>query len=275
MTEAPPGSDGRLAAVLRDCGSAVIAVSGGVDSMSLSSFAHRTLGSDRIRMVHAVSPAVPTAATDRVRRQAIHEGWSLRLVDAGEFADERYRANPVDRCFFCKSNLYSALSRLSDGLVLSGTNTDDLGDYRPGLAAAEELGVRHPFVEAGFAKSDVRALARRLGLPDLAALPASPCLSSRVETGIRIEADTLQLIDDIETWLRDRLEPETVRCRLRPQGFFVELDAATLQALGSEGRVRLIRGARSRFPELAGRAFAVEAYRRGSAFVGDKQVVNG
>lgn len=263
---------GRLAAVLATCDGGAIAVSGGVDSMTLSSFAHRMLGRG-IAMVHAVSPAVPATATERVKMQADLYGWDLRIVDAGEFADERYRANPVDRCFFCKTNLYSTLSSLSAGLVLSGTNVDDLGDWRPGLAAASDHGVRHPFVEAGFDKADVRTLARDLGLPEIAALPASPCLSSRIETGIRIEADTLALVDAIETWLRDSLGLKTVRCRVRPQGFFVELDGATITALGSYGRAELIRAARSRYPETAGRVFAIETYRRGSAFVGAKAPV--
>jgi pyridinium-3,5-biscarboxylic acid mononucleotide sulfurtransferase len=260
----------RLADVLAGCAGSVIAVSGGVDSMTLSSFAHRTLGAGGVRMVHAVSPAVPAAATARVRAQATAEGWNLRIVDAGEFADERYRANPVDRCYFCKANLYETLSALSDGLVLSGTNTDDLGDYRPGLAAAAERSVRHPYVEAGLDKAAVRALAESLGLPELAALPAAPCLSSRVETGIRIEAETLALIDAVETWLRADLKPQTVRCRVRSTGLFVELDAAALAKLGAAGRVDLIRAARAHFPALAGRPFAIEAYRRGSAFVGAK-----
>lgn len=264
----------RLADSLGGCAGAVIAVSGGVDSMTLASFAHRQLGAARIGMVHAVSPAVPAAATARVKAQAEAEGWSLRVVDAGEFGDERYRANPVDRCFFCKSNLYGTLSGLSGGLVLSGTNTDDLGDYRPGLAAASEHGVRHPFVEAGIDKDGVRALARRLGLPDLAVLPSSPCLSSRVETGIRIEADVLALVDAIEIWLRDTLDPQTARCRVRPQGFFVELDTDTLDRLGAEGRVQLTRAARARFPGISGRVFAIETYRRGSAFVGEKRAAN-
>jgi len=264
----------RLTAALSDCAGAAIAVSGGVDSMTLASFAHRMLGTGEIGMVHAVSPAVPPAATARVTSQADTEGWNLRIVDAGEFADERYRANPVDRCFFCKTNLYGTLSALSGGLVLSGTNTDDLGDYRPGLAAAADHGVRHPFVEAGVDKAGVRALARRLGLPEIAALPASPCLSSRVETGIRIEADTLALVDAIEVWLREALGPETARCRVRPQGFFVELDADTLARLGSEGRAQVIRAVRERFPGVAGHAFSIRAYRRGSAFIGDKQAAS-
>ena len=125
----------RLAAILEECGGATIAVSGGVDSMTLSSFAQRTLEA-RVTMVHAVSPAVPAAATARVKSQAQAENWRLELVDAGEFGDARYRANPIDRCFFCKTNLYRTLAAISSGVVLSGTNCDDLGDYRPGLRAA-------------------------------------------------------------------------------------------------------------------------------------------
>jgi uncharacterized protein len=259
---------GRLEDMLGGLAKASIAVSGGVDSMTLASFAHRVLGADRVRMVHGISPAVPPAATDRVRVQAEIEGWGLEVVDAGEFADERYRANPVNRCFFCKSNLYETLGRMSDGVVLSGANTDDLDDYRPGFEAAAANGVRHPYLEAGFAKADVRALARRLGLPELATLPASPCLSSRVETGIRIEADTLRLIDRVEDWLREALVPEAVRCRVRRVGIVIELDPVTLGRLGDTGRAALIVEARRRFPGVGDTSVQLSAYQRGSAFVG-------
>ena len=259
---------GRLGDMLGGLAKATIAVSGGVDSMTLASFAHRVLGADRVRMVHGFSPAVPPAATDRVRVQAEIEGWGLEVVDAGEFADERYRANPVNRCFFCKLNLYETLGRMSDGVVLSGANTDDLGDYRPGFEAAAANGVRHPYLEAGFAKADVRALARWLGLPELAVLPASPCLSSRVETGIRIEADTLRLIDRVEYWLREALAPEMVRCRVRQVGIVIELDPATLDWLGGAGRAALIAEARRRFPGVDDTSVQLTAYQRGSAFVG-------
>jgi len=259
---------GRLRDILGGLTKATIAVSGGVDSMTLASFAHRVLGAERARMVHGVSPAVPPAATDRVRSQAEAEGWALDVVDAGEFADERYRANPVNRCYFCKSNLYETLGMMSERVVLSGANTDDLGDYRPGLEAAAANGVRHPYVEARFAKADVRALACRLGLPELAALPASPCLSSRVETGIRIEADTLRRIDRVEDWIRDALAPDTVRCRVRRIGIVIELDPATLGRLGDAGRAALIADARRRFPGVGDTSLRLTAYQRGSAFVG-------
>src|SRR5580704_878767 len=141
--------------------------------MTLAHLVHRHYGA-RSRMVHAISPAVPAESTARVRDHAVGNGWALSLVDAGEFSDPSYRANPVDRCYFCKSSLYRRIAEQCEGVIFSGTNTDDLGDYRPGLKAAAERGVRHPFVEAGIAKADIRALARTLGLGDLAELAASP-----------------------------------------------------------------------------------------------------
>ena len=128
--------------------------------------------------------------------------------------------------------------------------------------------MRHPYVEAGFAKADVRALARRLNLPELAALPASPCLSSRVETGIRIEADTLRLIDRVEDWLRGVLAPKTVRCRVRRVGIVIELDPATLGRLDDTGRAVLIAEARRQVPDVGDTPVQLTTYERGSAFVG-------
>lgn len=264
--------DARLAEVIRTCEGAVIAVSGGVDSMTLASFAQRVLGIEGVRMVHAVSPAVPADATRRVRDQATAEGWRLDVVDAGEFADERYRANPVNRCYFCKSNLYRVLGRLSRGGVLSGTNTDDLNDYRPGLEAAEENNVRHPYVEAGFAKAQVRALAGRLGLPELAQLPASPCLSSRVETGIRVEPETLRRIDDVERWLWQAVSPAIVRCRIRRTGVVIELDGATLDGLDAAARAALISNARRRLEALGDFPLRLAPYEQGSAFLGTERI---
>jgi pyridinium-3,5-biscarboxylic acid mononucleotide sulfurtransferase len=264
----------RLAAVLASTGPVTIAVSGGVDSMTLACFAHRQLGSDVVRMVHATSPAVPGDAAGRIRDLAHREGWHLDVVDAGEFADPQYRANPINRCFFCKSNLYRTLSAMSEGTVLSGTNCDDLGDYRPGLEAARNHNVRHPYVEAGIDKNAVRALAAAMGLAEYAALPSSPCLSSRVETGIPIEAKDLVLIDAVEAWCREHLTPEVVRCRLRRLGMVIELDAETHARLTGSRRVDVMQDLRKQVDGLADVNIALADYQRGSAFVGDRNIVS-
>lgn len=257
-----------LRAVLLPLHGGAIAVSGGVDSMTLAAFAQAVLDPGGIRMVHAVSPAVPPQATARVRAHAARGGWRLTELDAGEFADPRYRANPVDRCFYCKTNLYESLGRVCDGVIMSGTNRDDLGDYRPGLQAAAQNGVRHPYVEAGMDKAAVRALARDMGLDDLAELPASPCLSSRVETGIAIEGGQLRLIDGVETWLRGVLPAQTVRCRIRRHGMVIELDPAALGALSDDQRRTITEGAAARMPANAPMTVTIAPYERGGAFIG-------
>ncbi len=267
-----PAKRRNLAEVLEGYGEMAVALSGGVDSMTLSAFAHRSLGANRVMMVHAVSPAVPAEATARVRSQAAHEDWRLQMVDAGEFADARYRANPLNRCFFCKSNLYKTLSAMTENVLVSGTNADDLGDFRPGLEAASDHGVRHPYVEAGFTKADVRRLALELDLPDLAALPASPCLASRVTTGIPIDPRDMAGIDEVERWLRQRLSPETVRCRVRPDGIVIELDQAALDALTRSDRANAIDLVRREFRMQPGTAVRVQAYRQGSAFIDESRM---
>lgn len=257
----------RLRDTLLDCGESVLAVSGGVDSLTLAAFAHVTPGT-RVTAVHAVSPAVPAAATERVKDFASERGVNLVLLDAGEFSDEAYRQNPANRCYFCKSHLYDGIRARFDATVLSGANLDDLDDYRPGLIAARERAVRHPLVESGFTKARVRELARELGLGDIAELPAAPCLSSRVETGIRIEAPALALVDAIESELRAAFLPETVRCRVRRAGVVIEMDeAALVRFAADDGGAWIERiGARARAAGLPGDV-RIEAYRRGSAFL--------
>lgn len=246
----------------------VIAVSGGIDSLTLAAAA-ATLRPPRTTLLcHAQSPAVPRDALPRVQMIAARTGLPLRVVDAGEFADVDYRANPVNRCYFCKSNLYATLAAMG-GSVASGTNLDDLGDYRPGLDAAAEHAVRHPFVEAGMRKADVRALARDLGLGELADLPASPCLSSRVRTGLRIEPEMLRRIDRIEAALRAELGAVPLRCRIEPEGVAIELDPRHLANLNTDARARIQAIVRA---DLASEGahqpvIPLRPYRTGSAFI--------
>jgi len=268
MREASGSVQSRLAAVLSSIeGSLAVAVSGGVDSLTLATFAHRAEGS-RVAVFHAVSPAVPDEATERVKRLAADQGWRLRIVDAGEFADANYLANPVDRCFFCKTNLYGCIARHTDAQILSGANLDDLQEYRPGLEAAKHHAVRHPYLEAGVDKRAVRALARDLGLGALSELPAAPCLSSRVETGIAIRPQVLKAIHAVERGIAKDFPAATVRCRVRARGIVIELDPETLAAIAGqrqdEARAEAERVFAGIAPELG---LSFEPYRNGGAFL--------
>jgi uncharacterized protein len=217
----------RLEDVLTRYPRRIVACSGGVDSLLLATAAHRASPSATL-VAHAVTPAVPAAATERVCRIASEHGWSLRLVETSEFGDDRYLSNPSDRCYFCKDHLYSALDLLARGLdlpgwtTLSGANIDDLGEYRPGLAAAAEHEVGHPFIEAGIGKDGIRAMARQLGLP-FADLPASPCLASRLYTGTRVTPPRLRAVEAGEQAITARTGVTVVRCRLRGTTCFVEV----------------------------------------------------
>ncbi|WP_142846099.1 adenine nucleotide alpha hydrolase [Telmatospirillum sp. J64-1] len=256
----------RLLAFLDAQGPLAIAVSGGVDSMTLASVAHR-YAAEKPLMIHAVSPAVPSSARDLLLDHAQAEGWDLSFLDAGEQDDSRYRANPYDRCYFCKSNLYASIRKVTARTIASGTNLDDLGDYRPGLQAAKEHGVVHPFVMAGIDKAAIREIARRFGFSTFSELPAQPCLASRVETGIRIDPLDLRFVDEAEKAVRDHLgERHVIRVRLRRQGVFLEISCAL-----SDRRKEEVAQTMRRLCLEYGRVFmAIEDYRQGAAFVDRK-----
>ena len=216
-----------LNAVLEKLSPRLIACSGGVDSMLLATLAHRQKPEETV-VVHALGPAVPAAASTRVKRWAHQENWQIRLINAGEFKDPEYLANPVNRCFHCKKNLYRTLQDLreksdSPSVLLSGTNLDDLDEFRPGLEAAKQAGVRHPYVEASITKLQLREIARESALP-FADLPAAPCLASRLYTGTIVQADLLQLIDTTEEWIREKTGLAVVRCRVKNQEMRVEVE---------------------------------------------------
>ena len=241
-----------------------IAVSGGVDSLTLMAFAHRR-HPQRVRAFHAISPAVPHASTQRVQDLARAHGWDLTVIDAGETNDPAYLKNPVDRCFICKSHLYDAIAQATDAQIVSGTNANDMVDFRPGLDAARARGVRHPFVEAGVHKRGVRALAQQLGLGDIATLPAQPCLSSRVETGIAIDAAKLSMVNTVEDAVRTLLGPSTVvRCRVRKSGVVVEIDEQLLANTDERVYSSVLEVARRATGDMM---VTCEPYRMGSAFL--------
>jgi uncharacterized protein len=246
-----------------------VACSGGVDSLTLATVAHRAHPGSTL-VVHSVTPAVPAAATARVLAAADAEGWDLRLVRSGEFDDDRYLANPVDRCYTCKTHLYDSMADVVVAVPgthtpLSGANVDDLGEYRPGLRAAAEHGVRHPYVEVGATKADVRALARDLGL-DCAELPAAPCLASRLYTGTAVTPARLHAVEVGEAVLTARTGVAVVRCRLRGGDVRIEVGDADRARVTGDVVAAVLAAMRAVVPDLRTAELDREPYRPGRAF---------
>jgi uncharacterized protein len=197
----------RLRELFRACGSVVVAFSAGVDSTVVLKVALDVFGAEKVLAATGVSPSLPRRELDSVRQLARIIGAPLELLNTSELDNPSYAANPNNRCYFCKSELYTRLSafakRRGFETIANGINTDDLGDFRPGLTAAKEWNVRSPLVEADLSKSDVRELARRLGLPNWDK-PALACLSSRIPYGTPVTIGTLSQIEKAEAFLYDR-----------------------------------------------------------------------
>ncbi len=238
-----PGFDPQLTAklhqlqeLLTGLGSALVCYSGGIDSALVLAAAHQALRERAIGMT-AVSPSLPGSERDDAARIANEIGASHRFVDSDELARQGYVANGPDRCFHCKSELYAIAERKRAewqlAAVLNGTNLDDLGDYRPGLQAAKDVGVRSPLVEVGMNKADVREAAKPFGLSAWDK-PAAACLSSRIPYGTQVTPERLAQVGGLEAELR-ALGFRRSRVRYHDKIARIELELDELPALLEPG----------------------------------------
>lgn len=195
-----------LAAVVEDCHSVCVGYSGGVDSVFLAAFAVEVLGRGRVLAVTGRSASYPAVQHRMAVECVARFGIPHLEVATREMDDPSYTANPTDRCYYCKSELWDRLDGVAaaHGLrtVVNGANADDVADHRPGERAAAERGVRSPLREAGLTKADVRTLSRAMGLPTWDQ-PASPCLASRLPYGLAVTASRLRQVEDAESLLRE------------------------------------------------------------------------
>ena len=205
----------RLLEILSSYGRVAIAFSAGVDSTVVAKAAHLACGTNAVA-VTAVSLSLAEGELEEARQLADRIGIRHVIVSTQEFSDSNYLKNPSNRCYFCKSELYSRLTQLAPTLgvdvLANGANLDDKGDYRPGMQAAVEFQVRSPLVEAGMTKSDVRELAKFWDLP-VWDKPATPCLSSRIAYGVEVTPERVQRIDQAERFIKQLLNLRELRVR--------------------------------------------------------------
>jgi uncharacterized protein len=253
-----------LADRLRDFPSILVAYSGGVDSAVLAVAAHRVLGSGRMLAILGVSPSLGAHQRALALGIARDHAIPLREVATDELADPGYAANAPDRCYFCKRELWARLAAVAAecglAVVADGTNADDLAEHRPGRRAGGERGVVSPLAEAGLRKSDVRALARDLGLPNWDA-PAAPCLASRVLYGLSVTPRRLRQVEDAEAVLRDLGVRGDLRVRHRGAEARLEVAPAEFARVRAHGAAI---GARLRALGFERVTLDLAGYRRGS-----------
>jgi uncharacterized protein len=255
-----------LLSLIRECGRVAVAFSAGVDSTVVAKAAQLACGDGAVA-VTASSASLATGELDESVRLAEQIGIRHQVIETAEFANPDYLSNPSNRCFFCKTELYSQLDRvlpeLNVDVVVNGANLDDQGDHRPGMIAAAEYSVRSPLIEAGLTKQDVRDLARHWELP-VWDKPAMPCLSSRIAYGVEVTPERVRRIDLAEQFLAELLETRELRVRLESGELArIEVPLSELPKLTSPG---VSEGVASKLREL-GFLFVtldLEGFRSGS-----------
>ncbi|MDI6784812.1 MAG: ATP-dependent sacrificial sulfur transferase LarE, partial [bacterium] len=227
----------QLKEILKDMGSALIAYSGGVDSTFLLKVATDTLGREKVLGVTAQSSTYPKHERDAAVQFATEFGFNQLLIDSEELEIEGFAANPVERCYYCKQELFRKLTEIAKekGLtyVCDGSNYTDLFDIRPGMNAAKELQIRSPLQEAGLTKDEIRELSRELGLPTWDK-PSFACLSSRIPFGERITIEKLKQVDAAEQFIRS-FGIKQVRVRHHSEIARIEIDPADFPKLLADG----------------------------------------
>ncbi|MCA9079488.1 MAG: ATP-dependent sacrificial sulfur transferase LarE [Planctomycetaceae bacterium] len=228
-----------LVQLLRSCGRVAVAYSGGVDSSVVAKGAAMGCG-DRAVAVIAVSPSLASGELEAAESLAQQIGIRFRRLSTNEIASPGYVQNAGNRCYFCKTELYTQLHMCAEELqvdvICNGANVDDLGDHRPGMQAAEEHRVRSPLIEVGLTKAEVRELARHWNLP-VWDKPASPCLSSRLAYGVEVTAQRLLRVDAAERFLREQFGIRELRVRVEANDLArIEVPVAVLGELAQPER---------------------------------------
>ncbi len=258
----------KLRALLKSYGSCLVAYSGGVDSVFLARVAHDVLG-ERALAAIADSPSLPRRELAEALELATKFAFPVRVIQTQEFANTNYTANPSNRCYFCKHELFEELTPLAKAedfaVIAYGENASDTGDFRPGAQAATEFQVRAPLKEAGLTKAEIRELSAQLGLPT-ADKPQMACLSSRVPYGETVTPEKLRMIEQAEYVLRD-LGFHDVRVRhheLQKQNLArIELAPGEIPALLANGKLAAI-GEQLKKIGYAHVTLDLQGYRRGS-----------
>jgi uncharacterized protein len=255
----------RLRSILNEMGNVVIAYSGGVDSAFLLKVAVDTLGASQVKAILAISPTYPSREYDRALETAAAIGVQVEIIHTKEVDDPKFVNNPVDRCYFCKHELFTKITEYMEAgkfeNMIDGSNMDDLSDHRPGRKALQEKKVRSPLQEAGMSKEDIRSLSKQLNLPTWNR-DALACLSSRFPYGETIDLRKLEMVDAAENFLSD-LGFRNIRARHEKNSIRIEVSSSQIKRIADDQiRYRIV----SKMKELGYKYVSIdlEGYRQGS-----------